>query len=140
LPQFKRVTNPPDHQFVVFSTVNDDDTINVKFAQCNNCGIVHKVTDICRSEIVARESMGSIKTISDIKLGFSTDLANLLEANNAELHAWEHAQFIIENKLWGDFIVLSTDEEAGLREGKYVRILGENMFKVDTFTREENVK
>lgn len=140
LPQFKRAPDPPQHQFVVFSIVNDDDTIQPKFAQCNNCGIIHKVTEINRSEVVSRESMSSIKTSSDIKLGLPSNLVGLLEANDAELHTWEHAQFIIENKLWGDFIVLTTEVEDGLREGKYVRILGENMFKVDTFAREEVVK
>lgn len=140
LPQFKRAPNPPSHQFVVFSVVEDDGNCQVKFAQCNNCGIVHKVLAVCRSEVVPKESMGSIPTKEDIEVGLPPQLVRLLDTSSVDLATWEAAQFIIDNKRWGDFVVLSTDEEAGLRQGKYVRILGENMFKVESFTREEVVK
>ena len=140
LPQFKRAKDPPLHQFVVFSDIDDANNVRVKFVQCNNCGIVHKVTDICRSEIVSRESMKSLVTIDDVKIGMSSQLVELLELNNADLATWESVRFIIDNKMWGMFVVLSTDEESGLRQGKYVRLLGENLYKVETFTREEVVQ
>ena len=140
LPQFKRMDDPPQHQFVVFSVIEDDGSLRVRFTQCNNCGIIHKVTEINRSEIVAKESMASIATIDDVKLSIPPQLALVLEANDVDLSTWELAQFIIENKRWGDFVVLSTDEDAGLRQGKYVRIIGENLFKVETFTRDEVIK
>lgn len=140
LPQLKRMDNAPQHQFAVFSVIEDDGSFRPRFAQCNNCGIVHKVIDVCRSEVVSREAMGSLPTVDDIKAGMPPNLANLLEANGAELATWELAQFILENKQWGNFVVLTTDEEDGLRQGKYVRILGENMFKVETFVREEVIK
>lgn len=141
LPQLKRLDDAPQHQFVVFSVIEDDGTFRTKFAQCNNCGIVHKVLDVCRSEIVTRESMNSLPTIEDIKAGMPPNLVNILDVNRVEdLPTWELAQFILENKQWGNFVVLATDEEDGLRQGKYVRILGENLFKVETFIREEVVK
>lgn len=140
LPQFKRAPNPPSHQFTVFSAFEDDGTPRVRFSQCNNCGIVHKVLDVCRSEIVAREAMNSIPTITDIKAGMPEQLTRLLEGSDADLATWEAAQFILENKQWGNYVVLGTDEENGLRQGKYVRILGETLFKVESFTREEVIK
>lgn len=140
LPQFKRREDPPQHQFVVFSVVQDDGTVTTKFAQCNNCGIIHKVTEINRSEVVSRESMGSLTTVDDMKLGMPAQLANALEAADVDVATWEHARYVWDNKLWGSFVVLSTDEEDGLRQGKYIQILGENMFKIDTFTREELAK
>ena len=141
LPQFKRTPNPPDHQFIVFSVIKDDETVEPKFAQCNNCGVVHKVIDVCRSEIVVgREAMGSLVTIEDVKVSLPANLATILESNDADLASWEAAQFAIENKKWGSFVVLKTDEESGLRQGKYVRILSETMFKVESFTREEITK
>ena len=140
LPQFKRSPSAPQHQFVVFSAIEDDGTFRVRFTQCNNCGIIHKVTDVCRSEVVPRESMGSIPTIDDIKASLPPQLANLLESNDVDVSTWEMAQFIIENKQWGNFVVLSTDEEDGMRQGKYVRILSETLYKVETFMREEVVK
>jgi len=140
LPQFKRAKDPPSHQFVVFSVIEDDGSARVKFAQCNNCGIVHKVLDVCKSEIVSRESMKSLVTIEDVRVGMNANLVELLELNKADLPTWESVKFIIDNKQWGSFVVLSTDEEAGLRQGKYLRIFGEDLYKVETFTREEVVK
>jgi hypothetical protein len=123
---------------MVFSVVRDDETVKIKYAQCNNCGTIHKVTDICVSEIISgKESMGSILGIDDIKSSLHRDLSGILERNNCELATWEHAQFIIENKNWGDFILLNQEEEDGTKQGKYVRIMGENFFKVETFSRNE---
>jgi len=141
LPQFRMSQNPPQHQFVVFSVVGDDGTTVPKFAQCNNCGVIHRVTEINRSEVVSgREDMRSIPTIDDIKLDMPPRLADLLETNSADLATWEAVQHVLETKQWGSFAVLTTDEEVGLRQGKYVRIMGENLFKVETFEREEVIK
>jgi hypothetical protein len=141
LPTYKRHKNPPDHQFVVFSIINDDGTVKPKFAQCNNCTAIHKVTEINRSEIMpGREDMGSIISIDDIKVSLPEKLVGVLEANDADLASWEYAQFIFENKRWGEFVVLTTDEEGGVRQGKYVTILGETMLKIESFEREEVTK
>lgn len=141
LPQFKQMSPPPPHQFVVFTVIEDSGDVRVKFCQCNNCGIVHKVIDVCRSEIVnAKEALNSVLTIDDIKVGMPANLVNLLEQNSVDLPTWEAAQFILENKHWGAFITLNSDEEDGVKQGKYVRILGESLFKVETFTRNEFVK
>jgi hypothetical protein len=125
---------------VVFSIVNDDGTVVQKFAQCNNCGIVHKVTDICTSEIVAKETMTSIITIDDVRPSISQNLAVVLDKNNVDVATWEYVRFIIENKQWGSFVVLNSEVESGIRQGKYVQILSESMFKVDSFSREEYAK
>ncbi len=141
MPQFKNLVNPPAHQFVVFSVINDDDRVQVKFAQCNNCGVIHKVIDVCKSEILSsKEDMGSMLKIDDIKPGLPPNLSKILEINDADLPTWEAANFICENKQWGNFVVLTSDVEHGTRHGKYVQILGENLFKVNTFSREEIFK
>lgn len=138
LPQYKGVTNPPVHQFVVFSIITDTDSVKQKFAQCNNCGIVHKVTDICVSEILAgKEAMASVVKIEDVKLSLPSNLSDILERNNVDLATWEAAQFILENKEWGNFVILAQEEESGTRQGKYVRIMSETFFKVESFSREE---
>lgn len=146
LPQFKKVNDPPQHHFVVFSIVECDESdvtisnVKQKFAQCNNCGAIHKVIDICKSEIIpGKESLTSIRGIEEIKPGLPKGLVTILEANHADLATWEAVEFIYENKQWGNIVVLSVDTDEGLRQGKYVRILGESFFKIDTFTSEEHV-
>ncbi len=138
LPQYKGVTNPPVHQFIVFSVINDSDVVKPKYAQCNNCGIIHKVTDICVSEILSgKEAMSSVVKIEDIKLSLPSNLSDILERNNVDIATWEAAQFILENKEWGNFVILAQEEESGTRQGKYVRIMSETFFKVESFSREE---
>lgn len=137
LPHLRGLPQPPQHQFVVFSILEDDVPI-LKYAQCNNCGILHKVTDICKSEILAgKEHMSSIMTIDDIKQNLPKNLVDILERHNAELPSWEHAAFVLENKQWGNFVILTQEKEDGAIHGKYVRLLGETFFKIETFTREE---
>ena len=141
LSQFKKLNNPPQHQFVVFSVIDENDVVKQKYAQCPNCGIIHKVTEIGKSEIIKnKEVMSSIITINDIKSSLNQSLVSILENNHADIASWEMAQFICENKKWGEFVVLVTESEAQIKQGKYVRILGENLFKVENFSREEEIQ
>jgi hypothetical protein len=137
LPQFKNSASIPVHQFIVFSVMDDDEVVP-KFVQCNNCGIVHKVFDICMSQIMdGRENLSSVVTMDDLKSALPEKLAAILQQYDVDISAWEQAQFIIENKRWGEFIVLAADTMDGLKQGKIVKIIGENLFKIDTFARSE---
>jgi hypothetical protein len=139
--QFKRLKTPPLHKFVVFSIINDSNNIIPKFVQCNNCGIIHKVVDINRSEIVtAREHMSSIVSFDELKTSTPEKLASILETNSCDQPTWEMANFIIENQRWGEIVVMTSDLEGSTRQGKYIRILGEALYKVENFTREEAIQ
>lgn len=138
LPQFKHMQEPPPHQFIVFSVI-ENDVVKPKFAQCPNCGRVHRVIELNKSEIVPKESMPSIMTIEDIKHSIHDGLRAVLEANQADVATWEAVQYIIDNKRWGEFVVLVSESEGGSKQGKYVRILGEKMFKVEPFERKETI-
>ncbi len=140
LPQFRNVPVPPSHQFIVFSVIDDTDLVVPKFAQCNNCGIIHKVTELSRSELVGREAMSSLMTIDDVKTSLPPSLITILEGASADLPTYEAAKFIIENQRWGDFVALTSEVEDNVRQGKYVRVLGANLFKVDSYIRDEVIK
>ena len=140
LPQFKRLENPPVHQFIVFSVIQEDETVKPRYSQCNNCGVVHKVVDVCKSEIVGgKENMNSLIKIEDIKPSLHPNFVGILESSQADLATWESVQFIVENKQWGQFVVLTNDSEGEEIHGKYIRILGESMCKVETFMRSTGV-
>lgn len=141
LPQFKRHPSPPPHQFTVFSVIDDSDNVRVKYAQCPNCRIVHKVTEISRSDVVTgREVMQSIVGIEDIKPSIPEKMAQVLETNQADLATWEAVQFILMNKRWGEFVVVTSDSDGSVKQGKYMRIMGESLFQIEGFTREESVE
>ena len=136
LPQFKKLEKPPVHQFIVFSIINDDESVVTKYSQCNNCGLVHKIIDVCNSEIIqTKESMNSIIKVEDIKPSLHVNFSNILEVNSADIATWEAVQFIVENKKWGEFVVLTTETEGDEIHGKYIRILSESLCKVESFTR-----
>ena len=140
LPQFKRLENPPVHQFIVFSVIQEDETVKPRYSQCNNCGVVHKVVDVCKSEIVSgKENMNSLIKIEDIKPSLHPNFIGILESSQADLATWESVQFIVENKQWGQFVVLTNDSEGEEIHGKYIKILGESMCKVETFMRSTGV-
>lgn len=140
LQQFKNLETPPAHQFVVFSIVQDDGKIAVKHAQCNNCGVIHKILDLCRSEIITgKESARALITIDEIRPSLHPNFVGILESNSADLATWEAVQYIVENKKWGDFVVLTTELDGDELHGKYLRILGESLCKVESFVRSTGV-
>ena len=140
LQQYKQLQNPPQHQFVVFSVVQEDGTVVAKQAQCNNCGVIHKVTDLCKSEILAgKESAKAMITIDDIRPSIHPNFANILDVNSADLATWEAVQFFVENKKWGEVVVLTTEQDGNELHGKYLRIIGESLCKVESFTRSTGV-
>jgi hypothetical protein len=138
LPQFKNSKDIPEHQFVVFSVLDDDDEVVPKFVQCNNCGIVHKIIDICKSQIISgRENLSSVVTLDELKSSLPEKLVAILQQYDVDISGWEQAQFIIENKLWGNFVILTSELIDGMKQGKIVKIISETLFKVDSFIRSE---
>jgi hypothetical protein len=140
MPQFKNLPEPPQHQFIVFSIIEDDQVLP-KHAQCNNCGIIHKVIDICKSDIVVNKvELSSLLTIDDIRVGLPENLVKILDINMCDFPTSEMVNFYYENKLWGNFVVLNSEYEDGTKSGKYLQILGENLFKVNPFSRNDIVR
>ena len=137
LNQFRSRKDPPSHQFVVFSEIDDSGAVVPKYTQCNNCGIVHKVVDITRSIIVGKESSPAILTLEEVMLSIPASISNVLEKNKADLATCEQTKFILENKKWGEFVVLNSELEDSVRQGKCLHIFGENLFKVEPFERKE---
>jgi hypothetical protein len=83
--------------------------------------------------------MNSLIKIEDIKPSLHPNFVGILESSQADLATWESVQFIVENKQWGQFVVLTNDSEGEEIHGKYIKILGESMCKVETFMRSTGV-
>jgi hypothetical protein len=102
--------------------------------------VIHKVTDLCKSEILAgKESAKAMITIDDIRPSIHPNFANILDVNSADLATWEAVQFFVENKKWGEVVVLTTEQDGNELHGKYLRIIGESLCKVESFTRSTGV-
>lgn len=124
LPQFRGKENVVFHQFPVFSVVEEDDKVIPKYAQCNNCGIIHYVTGICESTPVVggRDESKAVVSKDDIRIGIPPNIADVLDSYDVDTATWEEVEFIIENKQWDRTVVLSAETNDGVREGKLLRI------------------
>ena len=137
LPQFRNANPPVYHKFVVFSVINDSDSVVNKVAQCNNCGILHKVFEIGKSEILTGDEDGtsSVLTKEDIKMMLPSSVSNVLENYSADLPTWEQCLFIVENKRWDTAVVVSREvnEDNGTSKGKIMRVAEGGGIKLETF-------
>lgn len=141
LQQFKNLKNPPQHEFVVFSFFDDDihEQIHESYEQCNNCGIVHKITGLCTSTILKKEDASSIRSLEDIKIAIPDKLLALLERYKVDKATYEATEFVIQNELWGERIFLTKDDLDSQIQTKFLVILGQNLFKVDTITNTKSI-
>ena len=134
LPQYKKREDPPFHRFVVFSMVEDSGAVVEKYSQCNNCGIVHRVFDICKSDIsVGTESLNSMISKEDLKLMLPTNITEILDSYNCEVYDWEYAHFLINENKVGGRIIISREEIDGKAQGKMLVYKGSNSFTIEPF-------
>lgn len=134
LPQYRKMANPIFHKFVVFSVLDEEGNVIPKLSQCNNCGAVHKVVDICKSEIMpGKDESRSIITKSDLSHSLPKQIIQLFEEHELETADYEYAKFIIENSLWGSVIILSKEAEGDGYSGKTLNFVGPEKFRIDPF-------
>jgi hypothetical protein len=134
LPQYLKYNPPVFHQFVVFSKFDEAGSFIPSFAQCNNCGAIHKVTEVFKSRAIAKENVSFLPKAEEIKTGLNPDLVELVDQYNPEIHTWQEIQFIVDNDLWGKTVLLSKEEVEGITTGKFLLILGKSLFKIDSFS------
>ena len=135
LPQYRNKPDPVFHKFPVFSVIDESDTVIVKYAECNNCGAAHKVYDICKSEILTgRDEVRSQMSVEDFKFSLPEDLYNLLNQYKKELPDFEMCQFILDNNKWDSTIVLSREEMDDTIQGKILRFISNEKFRIESYT------
>ena len=132
LPQYRRRKDPVFHKFTVFTVLEDDQAVE-KNAQCPNCGVIHRVFDICKSEIlIGRDESRTLTEIKDLKIVLPTSVVDLLESYSCDINTWEHAAFIRENQMWGERIKLSSEESETENSAKFLVFLGPENYRITT--------
>ena len=131
LPQFRKKPDKVFHKIEVFSLFEEDDEIKEKFVICDNCGVVHKVFDLCRSEIQTNhESITSVRTIPEIKMSMEENVCDLLEKNNCHVSTWENVEFIIDNDLFEVPVVINRESVKGKTNVKILELRSNGKFKI----------
>ncbi|HIK67016.1 MAG TPA: hypothetical protein EYF95_03470 [Flavobacteriales bacterium] len=134
LPTLKTRADPPLHQFIVFSIV-EKDVVLEKIVNCNNCGIAHRIIDICKSVIMDNvESSKSVMTIEDMAIMLPESVSTILQTYEKDLPDYEHAHFILLHEVRGDFIVLSSEIAEEKKLGKVLTYRGEGKFIIEPYS------
>ena len=133
LPQYKNISPPIFHKFIVFSELNKEGLVKTSYINCNNCNVAHKILEAGKSEILKKENSTLTPTTQDIETNLTAWLTALLKQYDCPLPTWQEAQFIIENEQWGKILVLSREPDQNNKEKhitKYVILIGENLYKI----------
>ena len=131
---FKNKTKPLYHKFQVCSFLEDDSIIE-KYVICNNCDVVHKVSEVCKSEIMwGIDNIKSlVTTIEDIRFNFDSNgfegLSNILTQFNSDISDWELADFFLENNMSGT-ILLEKEEIENNIVYKFIEFNNNNTYKI----------
>ena len=134
LPQFRNRDNAPWHKFIVFSIIDEGDTVVPKHAKCNNCGVVHNVFDIGKSEVLQGQETGAVMEIEDVKMMMPDSVSRMLVTYNCDVATWENALFVLQNNKFPSSIVLERKEESGIISGKILDMKGYNMYSIRPYS------
>ena len=122
LPQYRGKSVPVFHKFIVFSIMDDKGDVIPKLAECNNCGVIHNIIDLCKSEIVHNvEDAMSIVSVDDI-------IATIPDV-----------KFIYDNDLWGETVVIAKDQVNDSSQIKILTIKSESRVKIDSHIRKDEI-
>jgi hypothetical protein len=114
LSLFKNKTKPVYHKIPVFSKIVNE-SVEEKYIMCENCNVIHYVTEICKSEIKwGNENLISLINLKeDIKFNLVSNnnnlLVDILEKNQCHISDWEMSEYLIENNQNG-IIILNKNE------------------------------
>lgn len=111
---YQNRTKPVYHKFSVFSLLNDDN-VEKKFVECNNCGVIHEVLDLCKSEIKWGSDVysGLVVKKEDIIFNFQSRqidyISKILEENNCDISVWELVEHCLDNNIDHEVVLSKQD-------------------------------
>ena len=101
LPIYSKVEKPVYHQFVVFSKI-ENESLEEKYVECNNCGVIHQVTSCNKSNIISDTTNYKSLVVNKEDLSYSLPskyLDFLTKKEVEEIYIWEKINFLLENNI-----------------------------------------
>ena len=140
LPQFRKRENPVFHKFVVFSPTDSEGNVIPKIVKCNNCGVLHKVIDFCKSKIIygVDESFAVID-IKDISPQIPENIRGILESHKCDVSTWEQVDNVIQSREWEKPVVVAKKSIAGSTQVK-ILFIDENLkYRIESHLRNDEI-
>jgi len=120
------------HQFPVYSKIDENDKVIEKTVQCNNCGVIHKVIDVCKTEILGgKDENVALVDIDDIAMQLDDKIVNFLVKNECDITTWEHVLDIVEEARWGEHVVIRRQVIDGELHVKTITVISESKLKIE---------
>lgn len=120
------------HKFPVYSKISEDKVVP-HYEKCTNCGTLHKIIEICKSEfITGKEDAKMCLTKDDYIEMLPEKIATALIKNESDVSSYAHALDIIEEKRWGEIIVLSRETMPDSQIVKTMEILSESQIRIQS--------
>jgi hypothetical protein len=140
LPQYRNSADPIFHKFVVFSKLDENNIVIPKLCKCNNCEVVHKIVDLCKSEVSRGNDSGSgISSISDIRSSLPDKICEVLDTHKCDKATWEEVEDIIDNEEWNSRVVISKQSFDGSTQIKLLVVKSLNRLKIETSLRQDDI-
>ena len=111
-----------------------------KFRKCNNCDALHKIYDIGKSEIFpGKDQTETIMCIEDFKYSLPENIYSFLQDSNSDISNYFHIKDIIDEKRWGENVVIKRDIIDEKTQIKYITIKNKNIFDIKNTILEDTV-
>jgi len=141
LPQFKKRDEPLFHKFVVYSKCDNDGEAIEKFSKCNNCGVIHKIIDFCKSELFyGSEDTLSLITVEDLRLTLPENIQIILDNHKCDISTWEQVAHHFECDIFDTPIVIAKKRIAGSTQMKHLILLESGKIKIDVYLRRDEIE
>ena len=138
LSQFRSWADPPLHKFIAFSIIDSEDNVTESLVKCNNCGITHKIMDLCKTQILEKSDDWQTVNKEDIRLSLNPGLREILDSYDVDLPTWQMAQWIVDNSRWGERMILSKKDYEDRIEGKILIFKELNQYRIETFLEDKH--
>ena len=132
---------PPVHKFPVYSKIDDTGRVIEKIVKCNNCDSLHRVFEIGKSQFIPGKDETKVNTkIDDLIHSFDQKFVNVLKEYQCDISTWEHILDIIEEKRWGEPVVIKRDIIEEKTIVKFLEVKSKNSFNIKIETIDEFIR
>ena len=128
---YKNSSKIINHKFPVYSKFDKNGKVIPKIVKCNNCDTLYEIYDICKSEIrPGKDTTAITMSKEDISLMLPDKVVRLLEKTDPDISVWEHVADVLDEKRWGENIILKRDIVNEITQVKAVVFYSEEKFKI----------
>lgn len=131
LPIYSKVERPVYHSFVVFSTI-EAESLEEKYVECNNCGVIHQITNINKSNIISDTTKYKSLVVNKEDLSYSLPskyLDFLTKKKVEEVYIWEKINFLLENNL-SELVLFNRSQIDNYIVCEFIEVIDKDNFKI----------